>query len=125
MHCSILGVRSDSSDETIRRYYKRQAVLVHPDKNLIVGAEEAFKILARAFEMVGDPIKRTEYHQKLMEAQAKEKFCGEIGNLLEQLRKKMEAASSTIRYDTNKHFLMGTVRMVRSIVNVFYDTDLI
>ncbi|ODN00151.1 DnaJ subfamily C member 14, partial [Orchesella cincta] len=94
---SILGVRSDSNEETIRRYYKRQAVLVHPDKNLIVGAEEAFKILARAFEMVGDPLKRAEYHQKLMEAQAKEKFCGEIGNLLEQLRKKMEAASSTIR----------------------------
>jgi len=46
---SILGVRSNSSEETIRRYYKRQAVLVHPDKNLIPGAEEAFKILAKAF----------------------------------------------------------------------------
>jgi len=94
---SILGVRSDCSDETIRRYYKKQAVLVHPDKNLVPGAEEAFKILARAFELVGEPVKRVEYHQKILQAQAQEKVFGEIGNLFEQLRKKMEAASSSIR----------------------------
>ena len=31
-HCSILGLKSSATDEDIRRYYKRQAVLVHPDK---------------------------------------------------------------------------------------------
>lgn len=36
----ILGLRADCSDEEIRRYYKRQAVLVHPDKNTAYGAEE-------------------------------------------------------------------------------------
>ena len=30
--CSILGLRKDCSDEDIRKYYRRQAVLVHPDK---------------------------------------------------------------------------------------------
>lgn len=29
---SILGVRGDTSDEDIKRYYRKQAVLVHPDK---------------------------------------------------------------------------------------------
>ena len=29
---SILGLRADASDEDIKRYYRRQAVLVHPDK---------------------------------------------------------------------------------------------
>ena len=29
---SILGVRSDATDEVIKKYYRRQAVLVHPDK---------------------------------------------------------------------------------------------
>ncbi|CAG7703272.1 unnamed protein product [Allacma fusca] len=94
---SILGVRSDSTDETIRRYYKKQAVLVHPDKNLVPGAEEAFKILARAFELVGEPAKRFEYHRQLLEAHQKERVFGEIGNLLEQLRKKMESVTNTIR----------------------------
>jgi hypothetical protein len=94
---SILGVRSNSPDETIRRYYKKQAVLVHPDKNLVPGAEEAFKILARAFELVGEPVRRTEYHKQLLEAHAKERFMGEFGNLFEQLRKKLESACTTIR----------------------------
>ena len=31
---SILGLRSDATDEEIKRYYRRQAVLVHPDKVL-------------------------------------------------------------------------------------------
>lgn len=28
----VLGLRADCSDEAIKRHYKRQAVLVHPDK---------------------------------------------------------------------------------------------
>jgi len=30
--CSILGLTRDCADDDIRRYYRRQAVLVHPDK---------------------------------------------------------------------------------------------
>ncbi len=32
LHFSILGVRFDASDEDIKKYYRKQAVLVHPDK---------------------------------------------------------------------------------------------
>lgn len=28
----VLGLRADCKDDDIRRYYKKQAVLVHPDK---------------------------------------------------------------------------------------------
>jgi len=51
-----LGVTVDSSEDDIKKYYKRQAVLVHPDKNNQSGAEEAFKILIHAFNMIGDPV---------------------------------------------------------------------
>lgn len=53
---SILGVTHDCTDDDIKKYYKRQAFLVHPDKNKQPGAEEAFKILAHAFEIIGEPV---------------------------------------------------------------------
>lgn len=53
---SILGLTVDSSEDDIKKYYKKQAVLVHPDKNNQSGAEEAFKILIHAFNMIGDPV---------------------------------------------------------------------
>ena len=53
---SILGVTRKCSDDDIKKYYKRQAFLVHPDKNKQPGAEEAFKILAHAFEIIGEPV---------------------------------------------------------------------
>ncbi|KAJ4439654.1 hypothetical protein ANN_07782 [Periplaneta americana] len=52
---SILGVTPHCTDDDIKKYYKRQAVLVHPDKNNQPGAEEAFKILVHAFELIGEP----------------------------------------------------------------------
>lgn len=53
---SILGVAPDSQQEVVRKHYKKIAVLVHPDKNKQPGAEEAFKILQRAFELIGEPV---------------------------------------------------------------------
>lgn len=58
---SILGVTPTCTDDDIKRYYKRQAFLVHPDKNQQPGAEEAFKILVHAFDMIGEPERRASY----------------------------------------------------------------
>lgn len=57
LRLSILGVPPDSSQEQIRKHYKKIAVLVHPDKNKQAGAEEAFKVLQRAFELIGEPVR--------------------------------------------------------------------
>ena len=53
---SILGVTPTCSDDDIKKYYKRQAFLVHTDKNNQPGAEEAFKILVHAFDIIGEPV---------------------------------------------------------------------
>lgn len=60
-----MGVTVDSSEDDIKKYYKRQAVLVHPDKNNQSGAEEAFKILIHAFNMIGDPVSCFAYNKYL------------------------------------------------------------
>lgn len=56
---SILGVNVNCTDDEIKRYYRRQAFLVHPDKNQQPGAEEAFKILQHAFDLIGEPVSST------------------------------------------------------------------
>lgn len=94
---SILGVAADCSQEQLRKHYKKIAVLVHPDKNKQAGAEEAFKILQRAFELIGEPEARAAYDQSLAEALNAEKACSEINELLTQLQSKFAEAANTIR----------------------------
>ncbi|XP_055551799.1 dnaJ homolog dnj-5 [Wyeomyia smithii] len=94
---SILGVRLDCSQEQIRKHYKKIAVLVHPDKNKQPGAEEAFKVLQRSFELIGEPENRKAYDQSLAEALNAEKAWSEINDLLTQLHTKISEAANTIR----------------------------
>ncbi|KAI8509220.1 sub C member 14 [Branchiostoma belcheri] len=96
---SILGVRRDACADDVKKYYRRQAVLVHPDKNQLPGAEEAFKILGHAFEVLADPMKRREYIQqksnKTKVDEAMEEFFGQ----LEELRQRLQEAIYTMRCD--------------------------
>lgn len=94
---SILGVSADCSQEQIRKHYKKIAVLVHPDKNKQPGAEEAFKVLQRSFELIGEPENRKSYDQSLAEALNAEKAWSEINDLLTQLQTKISEAANTIR----------------------------
>lgn len=94
---SILGVRPDCTDDDIKRYYKRQAFLVHPDKNPQPGAEEAFKILVHAFDIIGEPERRQSYDRKVAESHQVEQAWSELNDLLSQLHQKMEYAANTIR----------------------------
>ncbi|SPP88264.1 transcription factor SFL2 [Drosophila guanche] len=97
---SILGVPPDSSQEQIRKHYKKIAVLVHPDKNKQAGAEEAFKVLQRAFELIGEPENRLLYDQSIAETLHAEKAWTELHDLLSQLQTKMAEAANTIRCST-------------------------
>ncbi|XP_034824889.1 dnaJ homolog dnj-5 [Maniola hyperantus] len=94
---SILGVSVTCTDEEIKRYYRRQAFLVHPDKNQQPGAEEAFKILQHAFDLIGEPERREAYEQRARESRSAEAAWGELSVLLAQLHDKMEFAANTIR----------------------------
>lgn len=94
---SILGVTSTCTDEEIKKYYKSQALLVHPDKNSQPGAEEAFKILVHAFDLIAEPEKRAAYDRYVAETNQVEQAWSELSDLLSQLHEKMEYAANTIR----------------------------
>jgi molecular chaperone DnaJ len=59
---ALLGVRPDASSEEIRRAYRRRARDLHPDANPHdPHAEEQFKTLSRAYEVLSDPEQRALY----------------------------------------------------------------
>jgi molecular chaperone DnaJ len=57
----ILGVARDASDDEIRRAYRQLAREHHPDVSGEPAADERFKEIAGAYEILSDPEKRARY----------------------------------------------------------------
>ncbi len=60
----VLGVAKDASAEDIKKAYRKLAMKYHPDRNPgDKSAEEKFKEVGEAYEMLSDPDKRARYDQ--------------------------------------------------------------
>ena len=58
----VLGVPESATQKDITRAYRKLARAHHPDANAgDAGAEERFKAIASAYDVIGDPEKRQEY----------------------------------------------------------------
>ncbi|XWS37111.1 hypothetical protein CRYUN_Cryun19dG0015300 [Craigia yunnanensis] len=60
----VLGVQPYANEDTIRKHYRKLALILHPDKNKSVGADGAFKILSEAWNLLSDKVRRIAYDQK-------------------------------------------------------------
>ena len=58
-----MGLSRDASDKDIKLAYRRLARKYHPDLNKEPNAEEQFKALGEAYEVLKDPEKRRQYDQ--------------------------------------------------------------
>lgn len=61
----ILEVTTDATPTEIKKSYRRLARTYHPDRNSSTHAEALFKEINAAYEVLGDPVKRWEYDNRL------------------------------------------------------------
>lgn len=57
----VLGVSRDADQSEIQRAYRRLARRLHPDVNKDPGAEDEFKSLSEAYDVLSDPDQRKRY----------------------------------------------------------------
>ncbi|XP_043720182.1 uncharacterized protein LOC122667810 [Telopea speciosissima] len=60
----ILQVTQTADEASIKKQYRKLALLLHPDKNKFAGAEAAFKLIGEAQRVLTDQQKRTVYDMK-------------------------------------------------------------
>lgn len=58
---SLLGVNKTASQTEIKKAFRKKAMELHPDKNKSSSAEEEFKKINQAYEILGDETKRQTY----------------------------------------------------------------
>lgn len=60
-----LGLKETATDQEIKQAHKKLSKKYHPDLNKEEGAEERFKQIQEAYEVLGDPQKRKDYDNQL------------------------------------------------------------
>lgn len=60
---AIMGLKRDASQEEIKSTYRKLARKYHPDVSKVADAENKFKELGEAYEVLKDPKKRAQYDQ--------------------------------------------------------------
>lgn len=60
-HYATLGLRSDATLAAIKKAFRQQASLHHPDRNAAASAPARFRAVQEAYEVLSDAAKRQAY----------------------------------------------------------------
>ena len=82
----VLGVDKKASQDEIKKAYRKLARKYHPDTNKDAGAEERFKEISEAYDVLGDEDKRKKYDRGGMFAGNGNPFGGGGGGTRDRLR---------------------------------------
>ncbi len=59
----ILGITKAASDKDVKKAFRKLALKYHPDKSSEPGAQDKFREIAEAYEVLRDPDRRRQYDQ--------------------------------------------------------------
>ncbi|EPS67312.1 hypothetical protein M569_07463, partial [Genlisea aurea] len=86
----VLGVNSNSSDDEIRRAYRKLAMQWHPDKwsknpSRLVDAKQKFQQIQEAYSVLSDKTKRSLYDAGLYDPHDEQQFIQEFSEFVEEM----------------------------------------
>ena len=96
----ILNVDKNSDFEEIKKAYKKQIKIYHPDKNKDNNSTELFLKIQKAFEILSNKEKRKEYDLNLLDYEQKQKLSQRRKEMLNELERKEKEAKNKI-YESN------------------------
>lgn len=79
----VLNVSKSATADEIKKAYRKQALKYHPDKNKSPNAEEKFKEISQAYEVLSDPQKKEiydKYGEEGLNGQPQQNFQGQNMN---------------------------------------------
>ncbi len=71
---ATLGVEPDADDKAIKTAYRKLARQYHPDVSSLAGAEEKFKEVAEAYDVLHSPEKRAEYDELRLAREQRQRY---------------------------------------------------
>ena len=113
----ILGVEKKATPAEIKKAYFRLALKWHPDKNKSPEAEEKFKEISRAYEILSDEEKRKHYDQFGSKAESSSQE-----NVEERLNEQLDALKDIHEYQKQIVLLDVIFNQIGS--NNLYDTNI-
>lgn len=119
---TLLGLTLDASNEEIKRAYRRLAMQWHPDRNPTREAEEHFKQIKAAYEVLLDPVRRADWESGRTRDDPADAASGEAGDIILSLDLEEAAGgcAKTLTLDTEHSCSdcagKGTVELRTSVV---------
>lgn len=109
----ILGVEPNATQEEIKAAYRSNAFQYHPDKNPDnPSAEEKFKQINAAYEVLSNPEKRSEYDKKNKKRSYQEKFVSP-----EDMFSDFFGTASTRQNLLNRHRAAITISLAETLAD--------
>uniref|UniRef100_A0A0K0CT16 J domain-containing protein n=1 Tax=Angiostrongylus cantonensis TaxID=6313 RepID=A0A0K0CT16_ANGCA len=97
----VLGLKASCSEEDVSRHYKRLITLLNPEKNMLEGAEEAYIMVAKAYQALATPEARKMYNLSRIHPR-KNDLHHEIGEMWDKVRLRIEEARSFMYCDCGR-----------------------